>query len=281
VTSTAVVEKVEADAATAEPETAHAAPPAVTLASLGPFYDAEVSQGWLTLLVDADPEQWEQLRDKSWDPFWAGSRALPQQLRDFPTVYVVWAGGVEKLDKYARAGVDVFGWKIDYRPNRMKGAMVAMANPPPEGTTMRAGAKVTRIKKTHPMAVRMQDIRAAENDPSGRPLRPLRTFELQTTAGRFGAADRVIAISGWSPPPPDDAMDDFFGVVFTADGDGNRVQQVAITSGMTTVVGLVDIDGDGVDEILTNVHGYEYGSRDLHRLSPSGIETVNLWRHAE
>jgi hypothetical protein len=274
-----------AEPPTAEPPTERApaadTPAVVSLASLGPFYDASIEHGWLVLLVDADAKEWERVAEKSWDPMWAGNPALPKVLREFPPIYVVWRGGVVRRDAYARAGVDTAGWKIDYRPKGIKGPVLAMANSPPEGTSLSPGAKVTRIRKSHAMAVRMVEILAAELDASTRPRGRLKTFELQTTAGRFRAADRVIAVSGWAPPPPDDEMGDEFGLVFTADAAANRVQQVSIMSGLTTVVGLIDVDGDGVDEILTETRGYEFGSHDLHRLTPSGVETITLWEHNE
>lgn len=262
-----------------QPQPSPPAEPPPTLTDLGPFYEAEVSRGWLRLAVPADPAEWERLRDVSSEPLWAGNRAFPLSLQTFPRIYVIWRDGVKEFDTYARAGVGDSGWNIEYRPRGVRGPVLAVGTAPPAGTTLRQAPKVRRIKRSNPFATRLPELVAAAGKemPTGK----LRTFEWQETLGNFGEADRVIAVSAWGPPPPDDSVGPEIAVVFTANAEGEQVDVVYVEEGAVRVESVVDVDGDGTDEFVTSTRGYEYGSTDLFRLGDGGVERVNLWEHSE
>lgn len=264
-----------------EPEAVTEAPAVVTLESLGPFYDAAVVQGWLMVVVDSDDPAWRRLATGSFESMWAGNPAIPEVVETIPPIHFVWSGGVVRRDKYTRVGPDLTGWRLEYRPKGIKNPVLGMGKAPAEGASIRPGAKVKRIRGSHPMAVRMAEILATEFEPDRRPRRRLKDFQLQITPGRFGAADRVVAVSAWVPPVLDQDVGDDFGVLFTADEDLNLVRLVDPLDIQVEVVGLVDVDGDGVDEIITLSHGYETASREIRRLTPSGVEMITFWEHDE
>lgn len=254
--------------------------PATTLASLGPFYDASSSRGWLSLDLPAeDVDEWDRVASLPSDYLWAGSRAVPRVVAELGRVYVVWREGVVVFDDFARMTTSG-GWLVQYRARGIKGPTIAMGQAPRDGLALRPGAAIKKIRKSDPMARRMRALLEREDPDRAADFGTLRGYELQSTSGRFEGADRVIAVTAYALPTDGDDVGLHEGVVFTTDESGEP-RRVIVTGAPTKVRALVDLDGDDLDELLLESSGYEYGSRDLYRLSSDGIEHINLWTHEE
>lgn len=252
----------------------------VEFAQLGPFYFVETrSDGWVAVWVDADDDDaWSALQASvGWGkPLWAGHRSEPAQLTRFPPIHVVSEAGVRVFDRHARFSIGSFGFRLDYRRKAVKGHAIAMAGTPAGQAKVRRAAPAKRIKKTSPLAVLLREQLAAKGELSTVELRRLGDYTAQTATGTFPRADRIVSISASSAPDDLNDIGVTIGVVVTLGEDGTLRQVVRNGTDPTELLGLVDLDGDGHDEVLVEDHGYESWSAVLLRIAPDAVDEIPL-----
>jgi hypothetical protein len=256
----------------------------VQFATLAPLLHAELRDGWLVVHVAAsDDAALARVQDatgygESW--LWTGHRSIPSEVRELGAIHVVSATGTRRLDAYSRIAADPNGWLIGYRGTAAKKPVVALRGAPAGQARVRVAPKPKPIKRSNPMAVRMRELLAKEG-VGAQEIRRLGRYELQIVPGSFPGANRIVTVSAYSVGDGDDDVGEYEGVVFTLDA-GDGIQQVVLAHRDPTVVdGLVDMDGDGLEEVLTTSEGYESASGDVHRLTQGNVETFNLWSHDE
>lgn len=267
----------------AEPATT-LVPAQVQFASLAPFHAAKLRDGWLVVHIPAvDEAALARVQEATgfgdtW--LWAGHRSIPAEVRELGSIHVVSQSGVKRLDAYARIAADPNGWLIAYRRTAAKSPVLALRGAPAGQARVRLAPKPKAIKRSHPMAARMRELIAKADLPADE-VRRLGRYELQIVPGSFPGANRIVTVAAYAVGVDGEDVGDYEGVVFTID-EGDFVQQVVRPIGDPTVVdGVLDLDGDGLDEVLTTSSGYESGSGDLHRLTQGTVESFNLWSHDE
>ncbi|MBC8069131.1 MAG: hypothetical protein IAG13_12425, partial [Deltaproteobacteria bacterium] len=260
------------------------APGQVQFATLTPLRRADLRDGWLVVHVAAiDDTALARVQDSTgygatW--LWAGHRSIPNEVRELGPIHLVSPSGVQRLDAYGRIAADANGWLVAYRRTGAKKPALALRGAPAGQARVRVAPKPKPIKRTHAMAARMREL-LAKADVGADVIRRLGRYELQIVPGSFPGANRIVSVAAYATGVDDDDPGEYNGVVFTLD-ERDAIQQAVVPSGDPTVVdGVVDLDGDGLDEVLTTSSGYESGSGDVHRLTQGNVETFNLWSHDE
>jgi len=252
-------------------------------ASLQPMFRASFQGGWISILRPAsDQSALERIADLTssdgQQPLWAGHRLIPAEVREAGPIWIVSTTGVMKHESFARLRANYEGFHVEYRRRTDKGPGVALSKAPAGDAKVRTGTKAKTIKRSHPMAERLRSLLAREG-VDGAVLRRLSRYTLQITPGRFPSADRVVSVSAIDPTEIEYGGDHC--ALFTL-GSDDVVGQVLVANGdPTLVVGLVDLDDDGYDEVLTTMSGYETGSEDVFHLTDAAVTQVNLWSHDE
>ena len=279
--STAAAARTDDDAAPSEAPAAKVAD-ADVFASLQPMFRASFQGGWISILRSASDqatlERLAELTPSGDDRLWAGHRSIPAEVRDAGPIWIVSTTGVVKHESFARLRADYQGFHVEYRRRTDKGPGFAMSKAPAGDAKLRTGTNAKAIKRSHPMAERLRSLLAREG-VDGAVLRRLSQYTLQITPGRFPAADRIVSVSAVDPTEVEYGGDHC--AVFTL-GSDDVVGQVLVANGDPTLVaGLVDLDDDGYDEVLTTMSGYETASEDVYHLTDAAVAQVNLWSHDE
>jgi hypothetical protein len=248
-----------------------------SLEDLGPFYEAHVRDGKLEVIVPSSSfEEWDEWRDSGRDRLPATDPAAPLDVRALGRIFVVSTSGVEARNRFESVDLDSGGWAVEYPASDLADPVFGVTTRPAQGTRIRAPRPMADIGKAHPRARLLAEHRLTD---SGDGPVELQDFAFQELAGRFGAADRVVAIRAFSRQDDWDVPFDGHGIIATLDADGKVVHEVLYSGGDCFLDGVFDLDGDGIDEILFTEQGYEFMAQWVVKLSPA-IERVQLLEYA-
>ena len=254
-----------------------AVPAPKSLENLGPFYEAHVRDGKLEVIVPASSlEEWDEWSNSGRDRLPATDPAIPLDVRALGRIFVVSTSGVKTLNRFESVDFDIGGWVVEYPASDVVDPVFGVTTRPVQGTRIRAPRPMADIGKAHPRARLLAEHERQTNSGDG-PVE-LQDFAFQELAGRFGAADRVVAIRAFSRQDDWDVPFNGHGIIATLDADGNVVHEVD-SGGDCFLDGVFDLDGDGIDEILFTEQGYEFMAQWVVKLSPA-IERVQLLEYA-
>lgn len=248
------------------PATVEAAPVAPPAHDVGPaplkvrppFLNAFVLRDSLAVNLPASSmEEWDRLaNDLSVDELPFGDPLLPRDAVELGDVYVISERGVTKYARFETLTPNPVGWQLDYPLDGLKGPLLAMRVPPPEGTKLRPGGKFEPTDGTHPLA-RAIVAELQTKWPQPEMYKELDQFELQVVKGDFGAGiDHVAAVRASPSQQPDPEFPEDHGMLATVDAQGNVVAVLNLGYAVR-VDSVLDTDGDGLEELVVVREGYE------------------------
>jgi hypothetical protein len=237
--------------------------------SLAPFWRVNEHRGRVTVAVPPLDERafnalrWDGLRRR--EEVEAGHSALPEELVDLGAPVLISSEGFESLEAFTSVRFDLSGgskaWVLVYdRELRMPG--LAIGGTPHPAARLRTEASREHIGLEH--WAMSQARRMFVADPIVLPVPDHASWAMRMMEGRLPhGATRVVSVAESSHAPS-------YGVVFTVNADAETVQFV-YQGESVRLHALVDLDGDGYDEILLS-DGYE---QHLVRLTESArIDTA-------
>lgn len=257
-------------------------PNPVAFDSLRPFYAASVHDGSLFVFVPGKTATMQRvLGDGGELP--RGHRREPKQLQALGTLHVVSTNGAQALPSY-----DAFGsllpeeyWSLRYDDAGVGDEPLAMRGEP-------APTAVVRVISTPPKPLSARDplarrakrmlVQTERREMQAWIAERLNKFSQQDVEGQFAGAPRLVVVCAWAASElehPNDDVGVYGSAIFTVDDEGKVVRQLA--SGMlVTATALVDLDGDGSDEILTLDQGYEESGRSLYHVTAKRIQHMEI-----
>lgn len=248
-----------------------------SLKDLGPFYEAAVRGGKLQVIVPSSSrEEWDHWSEALPDRVAADRPEVPFDVRGLGRIFVVSSRGVDPINSFEALEVHEAGWLVEYPTQGLSGPVLGIASRPAEGARLLVPKPMARIDEEHPRARLLAEYVARQRADRGEQPVDLVNFELQELEASFGAADRVVAITAHHRVISDPEYGpESFGAILTLDASGNVVHEV-YSGGTCAVDGVVDLDGDGLNEVLFSEFGYEWFAQMLAKVSASPTEHVQI-----
>jgi hypothetical protein len=243
--------------------------------SLAPFL--RVDGVGKTTSVSVPPRDVQLFDQLSWDGLRrrrmisATDSLLPPELLDLRPPVLVTADGFELLSAFSSVRFERNGsaraWVLEYDQKSSRPA-IAIGAPPHPDARLRTETSYESAALDH-WAVALAR-RMFSEDPIVLPVREHSSWAVRTMVGRFPrGATRVVMMMGG------EHVSDRYGVAFTVNADAEVVQFVH-QGGNLRLDALVDLDGDGYDEILlTDADSAGYTHR-LIRLTDSSRTDIKL-----
>jgi len=264
------------------------APPASDAAvrsPIGPVYYATMRKGWVEVLVDVqDTSQLETMIGamKGRSELWAGDRGVAPELAAFPKLHLIGSRGVTESVDWAKAGGS-FGmtdasWRLLYRPQGNKGPFLAVKDVPPAGTKLRKPSAPRPVKRSHAAATALVRGLAEEKDSNRLPLSAHGvTFTLQVVDGVFPDAAAIAIVTAVDVGATD--VPESYSLLLALDGEGRVTRRASpsISDWFYVACAVVDVDGNGFDDILLDGEGYEDKSVDMVLFGVEGPTWVQLF----
>ncbi len=261
----------------------------VAFESLRPFYDASVHEQSLFVLIPGTGAAWVGRNVKDDEELPRGHRLEPKRLKTLGTLHVVSTSGAQALSSY-----EGFTGLLpeEYGSVRYDGAgvcaepLVMKGEPAPSAKVRPISAPAVPASGKDPLSQRAKRLVVKTYPPERQPwaARRLTKFAKQEVEGNFAGEPRLVVVFVWAHVDLDlgqaEADAGLYGsAIFTLDDAGKVVRQTVPEMEVTAKV-LVDLDGDGNDEILTADQGYEESGRSLYRVTAKRIQHMEIFHVA-
>jgi hypothetical protein len=262
----------------------HPASEPIAFDSLLPLYDAEYQDPSLFVLVPRRGAAWVGRTVDAGQELPRGHRLEPKALQAMGSLHVVSTAGVQELGAYEGfAGLlPESYWRVRYEAPGIGAEPLATAGTPAATAVMRPiAASPVPVPKADALIRRAKRM-VARKQPAAQQAwvsEHLTEFSKQEIDGNFAGAPRLVVVGLWADPESEDAesTEGLVGsAIFTLDAAGEVVHATA-SDMRVTAKALVDLDGDGTDELLTLDEGYEERGRSLYRVTGKRIQRVEIF----
>lgn len=207
-------------------------------------------------------------------PLAPSDRRVPSVIEDAKSLYLVTEHGVEsigELKEVRTSSSPLRDWWLGvYAATSARGTGIVTVGKPHSAAKLQLAPKAMSTQWGSDPRVEMLLATGKPTDEEMvRAALDQAQISVQHLAGRFvGGATSIVAMTISLEPG------EFFGGLFTLDEHGQVVQVLFELSWSTgvTVDGLVDLDGDGLDEVLVTSWGIEDSDQSLLHLGEDGTK---------
>lgn len=212
-------------------------------------------------------------------PLDAGDAHIPPTIVRATSLFLVTEAGIDPIgplsEVFPRFLPELSRWDAVYPPGRGRGVGVVTMGAPHASAKIRRSSPAIEVPHDD---IRVRALLASVEVADSEHWRARRwrsAVEVQEMAGVFpGGATRVVAVM-----LEEAAAHRALNAVFTVDDHHELVQVVRPAARHTShLLGLVDLDGDGIDEVLLKTVKDFEADHDLMRLTESEVELNNLSR---